>query len=107
MSEVYIGMGTCGLATGAEKVYEAVNAWGEENGHPIKITPTGCIGFCQVEPIMDVVTSEGNRISFGNVTEKNAGSILTAILKDKNYSFEGLLGQHKNGKAPLSCVPML
>lgn len=107
MSEVYIGMGTCGLATGAEKVYEAVNAWGEENGHPIKITPTGCIGFCQVEPIMDVVTSEGNRISFGNVTEKNAGSILTAILKDKNYSFEGLLGQHNNGKAPLSGVPML
>ena len=30
MSRVYIGMGTCGLASGAEQVKEAVSKWVNE-----------------------------------------------------------------------------
>ena len=49
---IVIGEGSCGIAAGAHKVYEAFEALG--------ITPeiTGCIGMCFLEPIVDIYDGE-------------------------------------------------
>ena len=107
MSRVFIGMGTCGLATGAAQVRTAVEKWAAARGKAIQITPTGCIGYCKAEPIMDVVTESGYRISYSNVTPDVAGFILDEVFVRKNYKLDGLLGQFKNGKEPLPGIPML
>ncbi|MGO9412102.1 MAG: NADH-ubiquinone oxidoreductase-F iron-sulfur binding region domain-containing protein [Spirochaetia bacterium] len=107
MSKVFIGMGTCGLATGAGQVKTAVEKWAAARGKSIQITPTGCIGYCKAEPIMDVVTDSGYRISYSNVTPDVAGFILDEVFVRKNYKLDGLLGQFKNGKEPLPGIPML
>ncbi len=107
MNTIFIGMGTCGLATGAEGVSKAAMAWAKEKGRELSVTPTGCLGYCQVEPIMDVVTDDGYRLSFGNVTEKNVGEVLSSVLLEKKYTIPNLLGQHRNGRKALPGVPML
>ncbi len=107
MSRVLVGMGTCGLATGAGKVMEAVKKWTTAHDVKAEITPTGCLGFCQVEPIMDVVNDEGYRFSFGSVNPQEVGFILDEALLKKNHKIDGLLGQHRNGKPPLAGVPLL
>jgi len=107
MSSVYIGMGTCGLATGAKKVETAVSAWADKTGREITIIPTGCVGYCQVEPIMDIVTDEGIRLSYGNVTEKNVEALLDSVLVNRNYGTENLLGQYKNDKAAIPGLPFI
>ena len=107
MNKVYIGMGTCGLATGAGKVREAVEKWAESRGQSIEITPTGCIGFCQVEPIMDVVVESGHRLSYGQVQPEDVSFILDEALNKNNYKIDGLLGQHRNGSTPLEGIPCL
>jgi NADH:ubiquinone oxidoreductase subunit F (NADH-binding)/(2Fe-2S) ferredoxin/Pyruvate/2-oxoacid:ferredoxin oxidoreductase delta subunit len=107
MSKVFIGMGTCGLATGAGQVKTAVEKWAAARAAQIEITPTGCIGYCKAEPIMDVVTESGHRVSYSNVTPDIAGFILDEVLIRKNYKLDGLLGQFRNGKAPLSGIPLL
>jgi NADH:ubiquinone oxidoreductase subunit F (NADH-binding)/(2Fe-2S) ferredoxin/Pyruvate/2-oxoacid:ferredoxin oxidoreductase delta subunit len=107
MSRVFIGMGTCGLATGAGQVKTAVEKWAAARGIAIQITPTGCIGYCKAEPIMDVVTGTGHRISYSNVTPDVAGFILDEVFVRKNYKLDGLLGQFKNGKEPLPGIPMI
>ena len=107
MSKVFIGMGTCGLATGAGEVKSAVEKWAATREKSIQITPTGCIGYCKAEPIMDVVTDSGHRISYSNVTADVAGFILDEVFVRKNYKLDGLLGQFKNGKEPLPGIPML
>ncbi len=106
-SKVYIGMGTCGLATGAGAVKTAVEKWATAHSVKIDITPTGCIGYCKAEPIMDVVTESGHRVSYSNVTPDVAGFILDEVLVRKNYKLDGMLGQFKNGKAPLPGIPMI
>jgi NADH:ubiquinone oxidoreductase subunit F (NADH-binding)/(2Fe-2S) ferredoxin/Pyruvate/2-oxoacid:ferredoxin oxidoreductase delta subunit len=107
MSRVFIGMGTCGLATGAGEVRTAVEKWAAARGMAIEITPTGCIGYCKAEPIMDVVADSGHRVSYSNVTPEVAGFILDEALMRKNFKLDGLLGQFKNGKAPLPGIPMI
>ncbi|HVP20133.1 MAG TPA: NADH-ubiquinone oxidoreductase-F iron-sulfur binding region domain-containing protein [Spirochaetia bacterium] len=107
MSRVFIGMGTCGLATGAGQVRAAVEKWAATRGIDMTITPTGCIGFCKAEPIMDVVTDTGHRISYSNVTPEVAGFILDEAFVRKNYKLDGLLGQLKNGRQPFPGIPMI
>ncbi|MGA2762571.1 MAG: NADH-ubiquinone oxidoreductase-F iron-sulfur binding region domain-containing protein [Spirochaetia bacterium] len=107
MSRVFIGMGTCGLATGAGQVKTAVEKWAATRAMKVEIIPTGCIGYCKAEPIMDVVTDSGHRISYSNVTPDVAGFILDEAFVRKNYKLDGLLGQFRNGKDPLPGIPMI
>jgi NADH:ubiquinone oxidoreductase subunit F (NADH-binding)/Pyruvate/2-oxoacid:ferredoxin oxidoreductase delta subunit/(2Fe-2S) ferredoxin len=107
MSKVFIGMGTCGLATGAGKVKSAVEKWAAARNVAMDITPTGCIGYCKAEPIMDVVTDSGHRVSYSNVTPDVAGFILDEVFVRKNLKIDGLLGQFRNGKPPLPDIPLI
>ena len=107
MNKVFIGMGTCGLATGAGQVKTAVEKWAATRAMKVEIIPTGCIGYCKAEPIMDVVTDSGHRISYSNVTPDVAGFILDEAFVRKNYKLDGLLGQFRNGKDPLPGIPMI
>ncbi len=104
---VFIGMGTCGLATGAGQVKVAVEKWAAARSTDVQITATGCIGYCKAEPIMDVVTDSGHRISYSNVTPEVAGFILDEVLVRKNYRLDGLLGQFRGGTRPLPGIPVL
>ena len=107
MSRVFIGMGTCGLATGAAQVKASVEKWAAGHNTKVDITPVGCIGYCQVEPIMDVVTESGHRVSFSNVTSDVASFILDEVVLRKNLKLDGMLGQFRNGTAPLPGVPFI
>ena len=105
MHKVIIGMGTCGLASGAVKVKIAVEQWAAAHNDAIAIEPTGCLGYCQAEPIMDVYTGSGHRVSFGSVKPEDAGFILDEVILKDNLAIDGLLGQHVNGKGALAGIP--
>ena len=43
---IRIGLGSCGIAAGALKVKESVEAEIEKRGLELEVRPTGCIGMC-------------------------------------------------------------
>ncbi len=51
---IFIGMGTCGLASGAGKVKIAIEKELEKFNLNAIIVPTGCIGYCAKEVIVDI-----------------------------------------------------
>lgn len=53
---IVVGMGSCGLAAGAGKVYEELL---KANAQTSIVEKTGCIGMCHLEPIVDVYTETG------------------------------------------------
>jgi hypothetical protein len=53
--KIMVGMATCGISAGADKVYEALKAKIDELKLDVALEKTGCIGFCQREPLVDVV----------------------------------------------------
>ncbi|MBP5633248.1 MAG: NADH-quinone oxidoreductase subunit NuoF [Clostridia bacterium] len=58
---IKVGEGSCGMAAGAGKVYAALERELNEKqcGEAARLTITGCIGMCYLEPIVDVYVSGG------------------------------------------------
>jgi NADP-reducing hydrogenase subunit HndB len=68
-TKVIVGMGTCGIAAGARETMKAVLEYIEAKNLPnIVVTQTGCIGLCEQEPILQVVMSEKEKVTYGKVS---------------------------------------
>jgi NADH-quinone oxidoreductase subunit F len=75
---ILIGTATCGLASGAEAVLEAIKQELSQRSIEAIITQVGCIGLCYVEPMVDIIKPNQPRISYGNVTPE----IVTRLIGD-------------------------
>jgi len=64
---ITVGMASCGLATGADVVYKYLNEIVADSDDHISVVPVGCIGFCQREPLLEVLIPNLPRIAFANV----------------------------------------
>jgi NADH:ubiquinone oxidoreductase subunit F (NADH-binding)/NAD-dependent dihydropyrimidine dehydrogenase PreA subunit len=89
---IYLGMASCGKAAGADKVKQAILNTLREIDRPAKLIEVGCIGTCYLEPIMDITAFGNPRVSFGNVDEKFAESIIRKYLLDKECHKGKVLG---------------
>ena len=93
---IMIGMGTCGLASGALKVKEEIEKQLTAMNIEAKIEPTGCLGFCAVEPIVDIKLPGEDRISYCEITPKDVQKLLQKTFIEKKVFEEKLLGSHNN-----------
>ena len=66
------------MAVGAREVEAAALEAVKELGLDAVVARTGCIGFCQREPLVDLVLPDGPRVSYGNMTAKTIRSLLEA-----------------------------
>ncbi|MBQ3603731.1 MAG: NADH-quinone oxidoreductase subunit NuoF [Clostridia bacterium] len=71
MKTVKVGQGSCGISAGAAKVYSAL----EKTNLNAKLTVTGCIGMCYLEPIVDVYDENGELTRLVRVSENDAQAI--------------------------------
>ena len=83
--QVIVGMGTCGIAAGAKRTFdaivEAVNAAGL--GDRVIIRQTGCMGLCYVEPTVEVEAPGMPTVIYGKMTEGVAKELVTKHLVEK------------------------
>ena len=89
---IYLGMASCGKAAGADKVREAVKKTLNKLHLSAKLVEVGCIGTCYLEPIMDISAFGNPRVSFGNVDEKSAETIIRKYLLTKECHKGKVLG---------------
>ena len=94
---IFIGMGTCGLASGAEKVKVAIEAELDKNNLKAIIVPTGCIGYCAKEVIVDIKLPDESRIAYSEVTVKDVPALIRRTIIEQDVFTEKLLGSHKSG----------
>lgn len=94
---IFIGMGTCGLASGAKEVYDEIEKELKEKNIQAQIMPVGCIGYCKKEPIVEVKLPNGQRYTYGDIYVKDVKALIeNAILNNTPYE-EKLLGSHEEG----------
>jgi NADH:ubiquinone oxidoreductase subunit F (NADH-binding)/Pyruvate/2-oxoacid:ferredoxin oxidoreductase delta subunit/(2Fe-2S) ferredoxin len=96
---IYIGAGTCGLAAGADKTRSAIKKAVDENNLEVEFVETGCIGYCEVEPVVDVKMPGKVRISFSSVTEDSARKIVEEFIKNCDFGGLQILGQYDEENA--------
>ena len=71
---IVVGEGSCGIAAGAHKVYEALKKLGCVN-----LGITGCIGMCCLEPIVDIYDGDTLKKRLVRVKESDAQIIADAV----------------------------
>ncbi len=97
--KINIGMASCGIAAGAQASFEkAKEAFPAGTG--IQICQTGCIGFCEEEPLVEVFSYGKPRILYKHMTDKK---IVDAIqgYKDGDFNKSWILGQMKDPRSIL------
>ncbi|MBM4275517.1 MAG: NADH-quinone oxidoreductase subunit NuoF [Deltaproteobacteria bacterium] len=77
--KIMVGMATCGISSGADKVYKALEAKIAELGLDVALEKTGCIGFCQKEPLVDVVYPGKVRLTYEAMTPAKAEALAEAL----------------------------
>ena len=82
---VLVGMATCGLATGAQNVFDALLKEVKKRKIDIKVTGTGCIGACFMEPLVDVVMPGQSRITYSKVRPDDVSALMDAIVNGNVY----------------------
>jgi len=83
--KIMVGMATCGISAGADKVHEALRAKIAELGLDVALEMTGCIGYCQREPLVDVVYPKQVRLSYQAMNPEKAEALVEAIHKGEVY----------------------
>jgi NADH:ubiquinone oxidoreductase subunit F (NADH-binding)/NAD-dependent dihydropyrimidine dehydrogenase PreA subunit/(2Fe-2S) ferredoxin len=79
--EVRIGLGSCGIANGAEPVWRALRQAAREAGREQLIKAVGCGGSCHREPLVEVIGGGGQRAVYTHVTAEVAPLILRRHLR--------------------------
>lgn len=71
---IRVGAASCGMAAGAAPVLELLY----KKAAGIEVQEVGCLGHCYAEPMVEVITTDGESILYGNVagTEQAVDNIL-------------------------------
>ena len=80
---VVVGMATCGIAAGARPVLsafvEAINGAGLND--KVTVSQTGCVGYCQLEPIVEVYEAGKEKVTYIHMTADKAREVVEKHLK--------------------------
>ena len=87
---VVVGMATCGIAAGARPVLSALVEEINTNGltEKVTVTQTGCIGLCQLEPIVEVFEAGKEKVTYVKMTPDKAKAVVEKHLKGGNVVSE-------------------
>ena len=76
MTEVFVGLGSCGIAAGAREIYETLQQELSRRKLPVSLSVTGCIGACHREPQIEVRPEQGGRFLYGELDPEKINRII-------------------------------
>ena len=90
---VVVGMATCGIAAGARPVLNAfVDDVAKRHLNTVTVTQTGCIGMCQLEPIVEVYAPGKEKVTYAKVSPEKVARIVADHLVNGNVVAEYTVG---------------
>jgi len=88
---IAVGLGSCGVAAGAQALYELI----EKRADPSRITlhKTGCAGLCHREPMLELYSPSGGHWTYVHLNERGVQQILDRHIRRnqpvEKYLLEG------------------
>jgi len=82
---VRVGMATCGISAGADKVHDAfVEAIEEAGLTGVDVISTGCVGRCDLEPMAEVMRDNEPPVLYIRLDAEKATRIVNEHLVEGN-----------------------
>ncbi|MCC8081273.1 MAG: NADH-quinone oxidoreductase subunit NuoF [Lachnospiraceae bacterium] len=76
-TRIVVGMATCGIASGAKPVLDAITDEVVKRGlDHVKVTQTGCIGLCQYEPVVEVYEPGKEKVTYIKMNPGKAAEVM-------------------------------
>lgn len=93
VTRVMVGMATCGIAAGARPVLNALVEEVNKRGlGEVMVTQVGCLGMCRLEPMVEVVTPDGDKTTYVKLDENKARRIVEEHLVNGQAVSEYTIG---------------
>ena len=73
---IKVGLASCGIAAGAEEVFNFFAEEIKKRNLPLKLSKCGCLGSCFAEPLVEVKIEGLPRIIYGKVNKEVAAKIM-------------------------------
>nr|PZN05456.1 MAG: NADH-quinone oxidoreductase subunit NuoF [Bacillota bacterium] len=74
--KIIVGMGTCGIAAGANDVMKAIIDELQRRNINATVMQTGCIGMCAQEPIVEIIRPGEKRVTYGRISPADAKRLI-------------------------------
>ncbi len=79
---ITVAMGTCGIAAGARNVMSAIlDEMSKRGVKDATVSQTGCLGYCDQEPMVQVTGADNNTVTYGKVSPETARKIIADHLQ--------------------------
>jgi NADP-reducing hydrogenase subunit HndB len=92
-TRVVVGMATCGIAAGARPVFNTlIDDVAARNLKNVKVTRSGCLGMCKLEPIVEVYVPGEEKVTYIKVDAEKAKRIMAEHIVNGNIVNEYLIG---------------
>jgi NADH-quinone oxidoreductase subunit F len=72
---VTVGLGSCGIAAGANKTYDKIKALKESDKLDFQLKKTSCVGMCYREPLVEITDETGTYL-YGEVDADRAVEVI-------------------------------
>ncbi len=94
---VVIGMATCGIAAGARPVLTTfMEEIDRRHLRNVTVAQTGCIGMCRLEPMVDVYTPDGQKVTYVLVNPEKVRMIVADHIVNGHPVTEYTIGAAEN-----------
>lgn len=77
--KITVGMATCGLAAGAEAIFDTLKQRLAQRGPDVLLTKTGCLGACHQEPIVEVRLPDNAPLLYTKMTRARARALVDEL----------------------------
>ena len=82
-TKVIVGLGSCGIAAGAGKVYEKIRAVKDAENLDFQLSRTSCVGMCYREPLVEIIDDSGQYL-YGEINEEKAVDLMNTHIVNNN-----------------------
>ncbi|HEX9117852.1 MAG TPA: FAD-dependent oxidoreductase [Anaerolineae bacterium] len=90
---ITVGMGTCGLAAGAQDTLAAIEEELRRRNLQAVIGQVGCVGMCSYEPMIEIQSSGHGRMNYGQATAENVAEIFASYFDAKPLQDAVVVGE--------------
>lgn len=82
-TKVIVGLGSCGIAAGAGKVYDKIKRLKDAEGLDFELKKTSCIGMCYREPLVEIIDDSGSYL-YGDLDEEKVIEVIDKHIGQHN-----------------------
>jgi NADH-quinone oxidoreductase subunit F len=104
---IRVGLGSCGIAAGGEKIMAAIREEAAARGLAVDVITTSCIGMCYKEPVVEVVLPGRAGVVYGDVTVKAVPRIIESHVVNGQPLTELAVMQIPDGAEPYPDIPFM